>query len=73
MQRVSVLFVAAFCLMTLSAVSADAQSSLSPEARAHRQVIADKKRACRREARGQHFGVHLVKRNRFIRDCVRRP
>ena len=33
---------------------------------------AAKKADCKRQAKAQHFGIHLIKRNRYIDECMKR-
>jgi hypothetical protein len=33
-------------------------------------AYATKKAECKRKADGMHFGIHLIKRNRWIKDCI---
>lgn len=35
-----------------------------------RAAEARKKADCDRQARARHFGVHLVQRNRFLKQCM---
>jgi len=36
----------------------------------HDQVYYMRKAFCEKEAAGQHFGVHWIKRQRYIRKCL---
>ena len=31
-----------------------------------------KKADCKRQAKEKHFGIHLIKRNRWIKECIAR-
>lgn len=33
-------------------------------------AYAAKKAECKREAKAKNFGVHIVERNRWIKDCI---
>jgi hypothetical protein len=33
-------------------------------------AFASKKAQCKREAKAKHFGVHVVERNRWVKDCI---
>ena len=35
-------------------------------------AMAAKKAECRKEARAKKFGHHIVKRHRFIKECMKR-
>jgi hypothetical protein len=37
---------------------------------AKRDTYAQKKAECKQEAKGKHFGIHLVKRDRWIKNCI---
>jgi len=36
------------------------------------KATAAKKADCKRQAKAQHFGIHLIKRNRYIDECMKR-
>ena len=36
------------------------------------KAMAAKKADCKRQAKAQHFGIHLIKRNRYIDECMKR-
>ena len=37
---------------------------------APRSAYASKKAACKQRAARMHFGVHLINKNRWIKDCI---
>jgi hypothetical protein len=37
---------------------------------AKNDVYAQKKAECKQEAKAKHFGVHFVKRDRWIKNCI---
>lgn len=37
---------------------------------AKHDAYAQKKAECKREAKAKHFGVHFVKRDRWIKNCI---
>ncbi len=73
MKPVVVMVSALALVAALMPDSADAQVwPNSPQATAHRRLIAQYRTECRQEARRQRFGIHVVQRNRFIRACMDR-
>ena len=54
---------------TPAATPTPSQSSPTREAR----PASAKLNECRAEARNHHFGIHFIKRNRFIQSCMARP
>jgi|GEM_PF-2376042 len=35
-----------------------------------RSAYATKKAECKQRAKAKHFGIHWIKRNRWIKDCI---
>ena len=47
-------------------------TSAGAERAAAAKATAAKKADCKRQAKAQHFGIHLIKRNRYIDECMKR-
>jgi hypothetical protein len=47
------------------------QTNAGAERAAAAKVTAAKKADCKRQAKAQHFGIHLIKRNRYIDECMK--
>jgi hypothetical protein len=35
-----------------------------------KSAYATKKAECKKKAKAHHFGIHFIKRNRWIKDCI---
>ena len=35
-----------------------------------RSAYATKKAECKQRAKAKHFGIHWIKRNRWVKDCI---
>ena len=64
MLRISALALA----FTLIGASAQA----APMSKEEKAAMATKKAECRKEAKAKKFGVHILKRNAFIKECMKR-
>ena len=42
-------------------------------AAAKKSAYEIKKAQCEREAKAKNFGIHFIKRNRWIKDCIAKP
>jgi hypothetical protein len=49
-----------------------ASTQAAPLSKEEKAAIAVKKAECEKEAKAQKFGVHFLKRARFIRGCMKR-
>ena len=56
---IAVVVLCSFGLTTNAALAAKSNSA-----------YAQKKTECKREAKAKHFGVHWVKRDRWIKNCI---
>jgi hypothetical protein len=45
-------------------------TSTSMEFSSAKSAYAVKKAECKERAKSQHFGIHWIKRNRWIKDCI---
>jgi hypothetical protein len=48
------------------------RAALRRERASARAAKAQKEASCRREARAKRFGIHLVQRHRFMKECMAR-
>ena len=72
MTRLVLRLAAASLVVALGASLAQAAPS-EKDMKRHVWTWSHSKRAeCLREARAMHFGVHFIKRARFIRECMAR-
>ncbi len=51
-------------------IAAFATTAISYEAQAAKRPYDMKKSECKRRANAMHFGVHLIKKNRWVKDCI---
>jgi hypothetical protein len=63
MKRIAVIAIAAMALGTFGLTS---EAALA----AKKDAYAQKKAECKQEAKGKHFGIHFVKRDRWIKNCI---
>jgi len=61
MKRIVALTIAAVAISSLSTNAAFA---------AKHDAYGQKKAECKQEAKAKHFGIHLVKRDRWIKNCI---
>jgi hypothetical protein len=73
MNRVALSLAAASIAIALGSTLAQAAPSAGNMKRAAWTLQHNRRVACAREARAMHFGVHFIKRARFIRSCLARP
>jgi hypothetical protein len=64
MLRISALALA----FTLAGVTAQA----APTSKEEKAATAAKEAECSKEAKAKHFGIHFIKRHRFIKECMKR-
>jgi hypothetical protein len=62
MKRIAAIAIAAVALGSFG-VSTDAIAAKS-------DAYAHKKAECKQEAKGKNFGIHWVKRDRWIKNCI---
>jgi len=55
--------------LAIGSTAAVAQTSTPKQ---DKSAMAAKKADCKRQAKAQHFGIHWIKRNRFIDECMKR-
>ena len=53
-----------------SAAFAATPTDISAAKRGSGNAFAAKKAECKREANAKKFGVHMIQRNRWIKDCI---
>jgi hypothetical protein len=68
MKRTSIAM-AAMLVAAALATSASAVSRVT-DFSAAKSAYAVKKAECKARAKAKHFGVHFIKRNRWIKDCI---
>ena len=72
MTRLTVRLAAASLAIALGSTLAQAAPSVGNMKRAAWTLQHNKRVACFREAKAMHFGIHFIKRARFIRSCIAR-
>jgi hypothetical protein len=50
--------------------SAALATATSTEFSSAKSAYATKKAECKERAKSKHFGIHWIKRNRWIKDCI---
>jgi hypothetical protein len=73
MTRLTLRFAAASLALSLGLTLAQAAPSAGNMKRAAWTLQHNRRVACAREARAMHFGIHFIKRARFIRTCMAQP
>ena len=63
MNRVAALIIAAITMSSFG-LTTDAAVAAKNDAYAH------KKAECKQEAKAKHFGIHWIKRDRWIKNCI---
>ena len=63
----SLIAIAVIAAMTLPSV---ALAATSTEFSGAKSAYAAKKAECKERAKSKHFGIHWIKRNRWIKDCI---
>ena len=63
MNRIAAIIVPA---VAISFFGASVQAAFG----AKNDAYSQKKAECKQEAKGKHFGVHLIKRDRWIKNCI---
>jgi hypothetical protein len=58
-----------FAALTIVAITVGS-ISMDPAAAAKNDAYAQKKAECRHEAKAKHFGIHWIKRDRWIKNCI---
>ncbi|HEV7409307.1 MAG TPA: hypothetical protein VGO01_12550 [Bradyrhizobium sp.] len=69
--RLSAIAIAVVLATGMNAALAQAPGTGADKAAAAKATAA-KKADCKRQAKAQHFGIHLIKRNRYIDECMKR-
>jgi len=57
-------------IISLAAASALTLAIAGPVTAAPGDTYKAKKAACEDRAKGMNFGVHFIKKNRWVKDCV---
>jgi hypothetical protein len=57
-------------LAAIALIAAFGTTAVSFEASAARRPYDIKKADCKKRANAMKFGVHLVKKNRWVKDCI---
>lgn len=63
MNRIAALTIAAITISSFG-LSTDAAFA------AKKDAYAQKKAECKQEAKAKHFGIHWIKRDRWIKNCI---
>jgi hypothetical protein len=63
----SLIAIAVIAAMTLPSA---ALAATSTEFSSAKSAYAAKKAECKERAKSKHFGIHWIKRNRWINDCI---
>jgi hypothetical protein len=58
--------------LAIGSTAAMAQTSTPKQDKQDTSAMAAKKADCKRQARAQHFGIHWIKRSRFMDECMNR-
>ena len=61
------------CSLIIAVVATFAVVSIAPTdalAASKHSAYAEKKQACKERASQKHFGIHFIKRNRWIKNCI---
>jgi hypothetical protein len=61
------------CSLAFAVAASFAVTAMVPPdalAATKRSAYAAKKEACKQRASRMNFGIHLIKRNRWIKDCI---
>ena len=56
--------------LAFTLIGASAQAA--PMSKEEKAAMAAKKAECKKEAKAKKFGIHFVKRNAFIKECMKR-
>jgi hypothetical protein len=72
MTRLTARLAAASLAIVLASTLAQAAPSAANMKRAGWTLLHHKRVVCFREAKAMHFGIHFIKRARFIRACMAR-
>lgn len=62
--------VIALAVIAVALPSAASAASRVTEFSSARSAYAAKKAECKEKAKARHFGIHWIKRNRWIKDCI---
>jgi hypothetical protein len=63
MKRIAMIVIAGMALGSFGLAS---EAALA----AKKDAYAQRKAECKQEAKGKHFGIHFVKRDRWIKNCI---
>ncbi|HKA76619.1 MAG TPA: hypothetical protein VKD19_05880 [Pseudolabrys sp.] len=58
------------CIVAVAATFAVVSAPTDAFAAAKRSAYAAKEMACKERARHMKFGIHFVKRNRWVKECI---
>jgi hypothetical protein len=62
--------VIALAIVAVALPSAAAAASRTTDFSSAKSAYAARKAECKEKAKGHHFGIHWIKRNRWIKDCI---
>jgi hypothetical protein len=62
--------VIALALATAVALPSAAAAATSTDFSGAKSAYSMRKAECKEKAKAKHFGVHWIKRNRWIKDCI---
>jgi len=63
MKRIATIAIAALALGSFGV-------STNTAFAAKNDVYAQKKAECKQEAKAKHFGIHFIKRDRWVKNCI---
>jgi hypothetical protein len=62
--------VIALAIIAVALPSAASAASTATEFSSAKSAYAARKAECKEKAKARHFGIHWIKRNRWIKDCI---
>jgi hypothetical protein len=60
----------ALAVIAVALPSVAAAASTTTEFSSAKSAYAARKAECKQKAKAKHFGIHWIKRNRWIKDCI---
>jgi hypothetical protein len=60
----------ALAVIAVALPSVAAAASTTTEFSGAKSAYAARKAECKQKAKAKHFGIHWIKRNRWIKDCI---
>ena len=62
--------VIALAVIAVALPSAAAAASTATDFSSAKSAYAARKAECKQKAKAHHFGIHWIKRNRWVKDCI---